>query len=51
MRAHMHTHMRTRCPQALYARVHKCVTGNELPETSAYAYSRAPTFEADVDQD
>jgi hypothetical protein len=37
--------------QAAHARLHKCCTGQDLPETSEYAYSRAPTFEADVDQD
>jgi hypothetical protein len=40
-----------RCSQAAYARLHKCLTGQDVPDTSEYAYSRAPTFEADVDQD
>lgn len=37
--------------KALHARLHKCCTGQDMPDTSEYAYSRAPTFEADVDQD
>jgi hypothetical protein len=41
----------TRCSQGLYARVHKCITGQDVSDNSEYAYSRAPTFEADVDQD
>ena len=40
-----------RCSQVAYARLHKCLTGQDVPDTSEYAYSRAPTFEADVDQD